>query len=245
MRITISMIIMIAGLMVSANAVVPSHNPWDVLLKKHVTVDGKVDYKGFIADSVSLDGYLKLLTDNPPDTTTWTVNEQKAYWINAYNAFTVKLITEYYPVKSIKDIGSKAQIPFVNTPWDIKFITIGKDKLDLNNIEHQKLRRRFGDPRIHFAIVCASKSCPKLLNEAYRADRLEAQLDQAARTFINDPARNKVSAGALQLSKLFDWYKMDFTKTGTLIEFLNKYSTVKINANAKITFLDYDWSLNE
>jgi hypothetical protein len=226
-------------------ATAPSHDAWDKLLKAHVTAEGKVDYKGFIKDSVALNAYLKTLSDNPPDTNKWTINEQKAFWINAYNAFTIKLVTKYYPIKSIKDIGSSIQVPFVNTPWDVKFIQIGKEKMDLNNIEHQHLRRKFGDPRVHFAIVCASKSCPKLLNEAYRADKLDAQLDQEAKAFLSDVTRNKISADAPQISKLFDWYKMDFTKKGTLIEFLNKYSAVKINANANITYLTYDWNLNE
>ncbi|MGE0566436.1 MAG: DUF547 domain-containing protein [Bacteroidia bacterium] len=227
------------------NGKAPSHEIWNNLLKKNVSADGKVNYKGFIKDSVELNKYLKLLTDNPPNEKTWSANEQKAFWINAYNAFTVKLIIKYYPIKSIKDIGSKIQIPFVNTPWDVKFIFIGKEKMDLNNIEHGQLRKKFNDPRIHFAIVCASKSCPALLNEAFDPARLDQQLDNQAKVFLKDSFRNKVSATNPQLSKLFDWYKMDFTKKESLIEFLNKYSSVKINANAKITYLDYDWNLNE
>lgn len=223
----------------------PSHEIWNNLLKKNVTADGKVNYKAFIKDSVELNKYLKLLSNNPPNEKIWTANEQKAFWINAYNAFTVKLIIKYYPIKSIKDIGSSIQIPFVNTPWDVKFIFIGKEKMDLNNIEHGQLRKKFDDPRIHFAIVCASKSCPALLNEAFDPARLDEQLDNQARVFLKDSFRNKVSATNPQLSKLFDWYKMDFTKKTSLIEFLNKYSPVKINTNAKITHLDYDWSLNE
>lgn len=223
----------------------PSHEIWNTLLKKNVSADGKVNYKVFIKDSVELNKYLKILSENAPNEKTWTVNEQKAYWINAYNAFTVKLITKYYPIKNIKEIGSSIQIPFVNTPWDIKFIVIGTEKMDLNNIEHGQLRKKFDDPRIHFAIVCASKSCPALLNEAYDPARLDQQLDNQAEVFLKDTFRNKVSATNPQLSKLFDWYKMDFTKKGSLIEFLNKYSAVKINTNSKITYLDYDWNLNE
>lgn len=223
----------------------PSHEIWNNLLKKNVSADGKVNYKGFIKDSVEFNKYLKLLTDNPPNEKSWTANEQKAFWINAYNAFTVKLIIKYYPIKSIKDIGSKIQIPFVNTPWDVKFIFIGKEKMDLNNIEHGQLRKKFDDPRIHFAIVCASKSCPALLNEAFDPARLDQQLDNQAKVFLKDPFRNKVSENNPQLSKLFDWYKMDFTKKGSLIDFLNKYSSVKIGSNAKISYLDYDWNLNE
>lgn len=223
----------------------PSHELWNTLLKKNVAADGKVNYKAFVKDSVELNKYLKLLTDNPPNEKIWTANEQKAFWINAYNAFTIKLIIKYYPIKSIKDIGSKIQIPFVNTPWDVKFISIGKEKMDLNNIEHGQLRKKFDDPRIHFALVCASKSCPALINEAYDAARIEQQLDNQGKAFLKDVSRNKISADNPQLSKIFDWYKTDFTKKGSLIDFLNNYALVKINANAKITYLDYDWSLNE
>lgn len=169
-----------------------------------------------------------------------------AYWINAYNAFTIKLISNYYPIKSIKDIGSSIQIPFVNTPWDIKFITLGKEKMDLNTIEHGKLRKLFDDPRIHMALVCASKSCPILLNEAYDPKRLDAQLNQQAKAFLSDPFRNKISADNPQLSMIFKWYSMDFNKNGGSVrEFINRYSSVKIKPDAKISHIDYDWGLNE
>jgi hypothetical protein len=221
-----------------------SHDSWNGLLKKHVTAAGKVDYKGFIKDSVELNKYLKLLSDNPPDEAKWSKNDQMAYWINAYNAFTIKLIVKYYPVKSIKDIAGK--IPFVNTPWDIKFIKIGKETMDLNNIEHGKLRKKFDDPHVHMTIVCASKSCPILLNEAYTGAKLDAQFEKQARAFLADPFRNKVSADKPQLSLIFKWYGMDFKKNGgSVISFINKYSTVKINNNATISHLDYDWGLNE
>jgi Protein of unknown function, DUF547 len=220
------------------------HAAWDNLLKKYVTDKGVVNYKGFIADIKVLDDYLNLLSKNSP-TPNWTKDQQKAYWINAYNAYTIKLITQYYPLESIKDVGSKMQVPFVNTPWDIKFITIGTEKMDLNNIEHGKLRKQFDDPRIHFAIVCASASCPKLLNEAYTAEKLNAQLDQQATDFLTDSKRNVVTTNNPKLSKLFDWYKGDFTKKTSLIEYINKYSKVKIDANAKLSYLDYSWKLND
>lgn len=221
-----------------------SHEIWNNLLKKYVSKDGKVNYKGFIKDSVELNKYLNLLSNNPPDEKTWSANEQKAYWINAYNAFTVKLITRYYPLKSIKDIV-KVNIPFVNSPWDIKFIHIGEHKMDLNYIEHKMLRKKFGDPRIHFAIVCASKSCPKLRNKAYIGSQLDAQLEDQAKQFLADKSRNIVSANELKLSKIFDWYGMDFPKKEKFIDFLNQYSPVPINKDAKITYLSYDWSINE
>jgi len=220
----------------------PSHQQWDKLLKKHVNASGMVSYKGFQKDKAELDGYLKTLSDNGPQTS-WSANEQKAYWINAYNAFTVALILKHYPVKSIKDIGGK--IYKVNTPWDIKFITIGGKKYDLNNIEHGILRKKFDDPRIHFALVCASISCPRLRNEAYTAAQLNTQLEDDGRSFLNDKSKNRISAQKAELSKYFSWYKGDFTKNGSLTYFINKYSQTKINANTKIGSLDYNWNLNE
>lgn len=224
----------------------PSHERFDQLLKKHVTNAGDVNYKGFIKDTTALNAYLDLLSKNPPNEKTWSKSEQMAYWINAYNAFTIKLITRYYPIKSIKDIGSRIQIPFVNTPWDIKFITIGKEKMDLNNIEHGKLRKQFDDPRIHMALVCASKSCPLLLNEAYQTAKLEEQLNRQTKAFLSDSFRNKISPNSAQISSIFNWYSMDFNKNGGSVrDFINKYAQTKIKSDAKITYLEYDWGLNE
>lgn len=220
----------------------PDHKVFSELLAKYVSNDGKVNYTGFVDDIELFQSYLNSLSQNPP-IAAWTDNQRKAYWINAYNAFTIKLIADNYPVKSIKDLGG--WIYKVNTAWDIRFIKIGKETLDLNNIEHEKLRREFDDPRIHFAIVCASKSCPKLLNEAYEAEKLEAQLDQAGRSFLNDPSRNRISKEKVELSSIFKWYKGDFTKNSTLIEFVNRYAQQKINRDADLSYLDYDWSLNE
>lgn len=234
------------GLNSFAQSKAPSHDIWNELLKKNVSADGNVNYKGFIDDSVKLGKYLKILSSSKPDNKTWSRNELKAFWINAYNAFTVKLIIMYYPVKSIKDVGAKLQIPFVNTPWDIKFIKIGGNTYDLNNIEHAKLRRNYKDARVHFVLVCASKSCPVLLNEAYTADKLDQQMDTQAKVFLSDKTRNDISADKPKLSKLFDWYAMDFKSKGvTVIDYINKYSTIKLNPNAKITYLDYSWNLNE
>lgn len=239
----VSLLVICSGYLSAQQA--PAHEAFTKLLSKHVSKEGKVNYRGFIEDSVALNRYLKDLSDKPPQKN-WTRNEQMAYWINAYNAFTIKLVTKYYPVKSIKDIGNKIQIPFVNTPWDIKFIAIGKDRLDLNNIEHGILRRRFDDPRIHMTLVCASKSCPKLLNEAYEAGQLEGQLVNQSREFLRDTFRNKISPDAPQLSMIFKWYGMDFDKNGkTVRDFINLYAPVKVKPDAKINYLEYDWSLNE
>ncbi len=220
-----------------------SHDTWDSLLQKHVTDEGWVDYKGFIQDSSKLNKYLELLSANHPNDQFWSRDERLAYWINAYNAFTVKLIVDNYPVKSIKDI--KNGIPFVNTVWDIKFIEIEGENYDLNNIEHGIIRPRFDEPRIHFAVNCASVSCPKLLNEAFTGKQLDEQLDKAAKDFITGSDKNQISPNQLKLSKIFTWYGGDFTKNGSLIDYLNKYADQKINANADIEYLDYNWNLNE
>ncbi len=220
----------------------PSHQQWDKLLKKHVNASGLVNYKGFQKDKAELDAYLKTLSDNAPQSN-WSTSEQKAYWINAYNAFTVSLILQHYPVKSIKDIAGN--IYKINTPWDIRFINIGGKKYDLNNIEHGILRKKFDDPRIHFALVCASISCPRLRNEAYTAAKLGAQLEDAGKEFLNDKSKNNITAGRAELSKYFSWYKGDFTKNGSLADFINKYSQTKINGDTHINSLDYNWSLNE
>ncbi len=221
-----------------------SHELFTVLLRKHVAADGRVNYRAFLKDSTTLNHYLKTLSNNPP-AKSWSQAEKLAYWINAYNGFTLQLILRHYPIESIKDIGSKIQIPFVNTPWDIKFIRIGNKWLDLNEIEHGILRKQFVEPRIHFAIVCASISCPKLRNEAYTAATLNHQLESQAEDFINDTSRNKIRPDNIQVSKIFSWFKGDFTQKGTLIHFLNKYSRVKINPNAKVSTLEYHWGLNE
>ncbi len=223
----------------------PSHQIWDQLLKANVSPAGIVNYKGFIKEKAKLDQYLKLITENAPDRKTWSKQEQLAYWINAYNAFTVKLIVDNYPVKSIRDLGPELKIPLIKDVWHYKFFKIGGVESSLDEIEHSILRKEFEEPRIHFAINCASVSCPPLLNEAFMASKLEIQLDKVTREFINDSSRNKITADNAQISSIFSWFKGDFTKKGSLIDFLNLYSKVKIKSTAKISHLDYNWNLNE
>ena len=234
-----------------------NHAIFDSLLKKHVSPDGAVNYKGFIQDSTQFNAYLTLLQNNHPDKKTWSKAEQMTYWINAYNAFTVKLIIDYYPTKSIKDI--KSGIPFINSVWDIKFIKIEGTAYDLNNIEHDILRKEFDDPRIHFAINCASYSCPRLRNEAFLTDRLEEQLVDQTKGFFNDKRKNSIiSKNKIVLSSIMKWYSTDFTDKGimswifggqgrseNLIKFVNPYVDIDISKDAEIEFMDYRWDLNE
>ena len=223
----------------------PSHKTWNELLKANVNSNGTVNYKGFIKEKAKLDAYLKTISENAPDRKTWSKDEQLAYWINAYNAFTVKLIVDNYPVESIKDLGPALKIPMIKDVWHYKFFKIGGEESSLDEIEHSILRKEFEEPRIHFAINCASVSCPPLLNEAFEAATIDSQLDKVAKGFINDSSRNKITPNAIQISSIFSWFKGDFTKNGSLIDFLNKYSTVKIKSDAKVSHLDYDWNLNE
>lgn len=218
------------------------HQLWDSLLQNHVDAVGWVDYEGFIQDSQHLNQYLDLLGSAHPNDRYWSKDEQLAYWINAYNAFTVKLIIDHYPVASIKDI--KNGIPFVNTVWDIKFIEIEGHKYDLNNIEHGIIRHHFEEPRIHFAINCASVSCPVLNNRAYTAAQLDQQLDKAARRFLADPLRNRVSKG--QVSSIFSWFRGDFKeKAGSLSAYINQYAPSPLDEGTSLSFMDYNWALND
>jgi hypothetical protein len=222
----------------------PSHEIFDDLLRSNVSGD-QVDYKGFINSKEKFEKYLDLISENPPDRGKWSKKEQLAYWINAYNAFTIKLIIDNYPVESIQDLHPTIYIPLVRTVWHKKFFNIGEVEMNLDEIEHDILRKEFNEPRIHFAINCASFSCPPLRNEAFTADKIDKQLEEQAVTFVNDSERNKISTNSADVSRIFSWFSKDFTKDGSLIQFLNKYSKVKLNEDAKIKYLDYDWSLND
>jgi len=209
-----------------------------------VDEDGFVDYAGLQSERDELKSYLTLLESTSPNSD-WSEEEQMAYWINVYNAFTLEIVLRHYPVESIKDIGSEIQIPFVNTPWDVKFINIGGEEYDLNNIEHGILRQQWEDPRIHFAINCASYSCPRLRNEAFTADKLEEQLEEQAEAFINDDFRNDITEESVVLSKIFSWFSGDFKKKMPVRDFINQYADVKISEDADIEYKDYDWRLND
>ena len=228
------------------SAAAPSHAIFNKLLKTHVDAKGMVDYKGFVKDKAELKSYLDLLSKNAP-ADSWSKDDQLAYWINAYNAFTIQLILDHYPLKSIKDIGASIKIPLVNTPWDVKFIKIGGETYDLNSIEHGIIRKKFSEPRIHFALVCAAKSCPRLRNEAFEGSRLDAQLDDQGVDFMNNPAKNAITAKQASLSKILDWYGGDFkTMKGMSVkDVVNKFSKTKITDDTSISYMTYDWTLNE
>ena len=211
-----------------------NHTTWNQLLKKHVSDQGKVDYLGFKKDLIELNAYLDWLSKSKPSET-WSKDQLMAFWINAYNALIIKLIVDRYPISSIKDIYS---------PWNIKVITIANKTLSLNNIEHDILRK-MGDPRIHFGIVCASISCPKLQNEAFNTQNTNRLLNKASKEFLADSTKNELTVDAAELSKIFKWFAKDFKQEGSLIDFLNKFADIRIASNATISFKDYNWGLNE
>jgi len=220
-----------------------SHDQWTELLQKYIH-GNKVDYKGFIQDSVKLNEYLRLLETNHPNQENWTKIEQLAYWINAYNAFTIRIVIRNHPLSSIRDIAGA--IPFINSVWDIKFIRIAEETYDLNNIEHGVLRSQFQEPRIHFAINCASVSCPTLRNEAYVADKLEAQLQEQTLLFLKDESKNQIEFNKLELSKIFRWFGGDFEKgENSKEDFIKEQLGIELSDEVKLEYRDYDWSLNE
>ena len=218
----------------SASEIIVDHSAWNTLLQKYVSKEGLVNYKGLAKDQQKLNEYLQMLSKNKP-TKDWSVQEQLAYYINSYNANTVKLILNNYPTKSIKDIDGA---------WTKDIVNIGDVKISLGGIENSILRK-MNEPRIHFAINCASVSCPKLLNEAFTASKINEQLDKVTKDFINSD-KNDISKNSVKLSSIFDWYKKDFTLDGkTVLDYINKYSEVKVASGTAISYKDYNWNLNE
>ena len=210
------------------------HNLWTCALQEHVDDDGNVNYKSWKKDTTYLDNYLQTLEENPP-VEAWSKSDSLAYFINAYNAVTVKLILDKYPLKSIRNLV---------TPWRFKRFTLNGEKVSLNHIEHEILRK-MNEPRIHFAINCASASCPKLINVAFESHTMEKQLEQVTRDFINDPKRNKLSEKKIEISRIFQWFSDDFGNKKERIAFIRKYANQPFNENPKVSFLTYDWQLNE
>jgi len=218
------------------------HSIYADLLQKYVK-GGIVSYKGFKDDESKLDEYLKVLEHTNPEKL--IRNEKFAFYINAYNAWTIKLILSGYPgVKSIKDLGTMFQ-----SPWKKNICRINGKIISLDDIEHGILRPEFKDPRVHFAINCTAKDCPPLISEPYTGKNLESQLDTSARAFINNPSKNRLEGNILYVSSIFRWFTEDFKDD--VRGFILKYASGDLKAgieksgdSLKIEYLDYDWSLN-
>jgi hypothetical protein len=242
------------------------HAVWTALLKKHVVMlDGgrasQLRYAGFAADRAALTSYLATLSGvSKASFDAFSKPQQMAFLMNAYNAFTVELILTRYPkLTSIKELGS-----LIQSPWKKKFIPLLGEQLSLDGIEQDMLRERgrFDDPRLHFAVNCASIGCPPLREEAFVAERLDAQLDEQARRFLSDRSRNRWNGEQqrFEVSKIFDWYADDFKLghrgIGSVGAYLARHADqltdvpaererVRGQAVAKISYLDYDWKLND
>ncbi len=219
-------------------AVTVNHAAFDKLLKVNVSDKGTVDYKAFVKDKATLESYIVSLTKI--NSSKLSKNEQTAFWINAYNALTIDQIVRNYPVASITKIaGGKV--------WDqpLPFKFEGKT-LTLNDIEKKiLLGGDLFDGRIHFAVNCAALSCPTLSNKAFTGGNVEEMLTKNTKAALSNPTFNKITEKTASISKLFDWYKADFVKAeGSVVKFINKYSTTKISDKTKISYLDYNWSLN-
>lgn len=211
------------------------HSQWTTLLQKYVDKNGLVNYKGFLEDESELDAYLNMLASQAPNND-WSVQELLAFYINLYNAQTVKLIVENYPTKSIKDLDG---------PWTKGRAKVDGRELSLGGIENGILRK-MNEPRIHFAINCASISCPKLLDEAYTAAMINEQLDEVTKEFINS-SKNDIQENEAQLSSIFTFYPNDWKVNGKvdITGYINQYSKIKLNPKANLTYKNYDWGLNE
>jgi len=245
-----------------AHAEVFDHTAWDQLLKAHVAVNASgsstvVDYHGMRREREKLTGYLLRLSQVETRTfESWQHADQLAFLINVYNSWTVELILTAWPnIASIKELGS-----FFNSPWSKVFIPLFGSKYSLDDIEHDWIRGkgRYNEPRIHFAVNCASIGCPALRNEAFTGNLLEQQLDEQTRLFLSDVSRNRVMNQTLQISSIFKWYREDFEKGWSgyhrLVDFLLDYAqALQLSAEQKLNlktgkmdveFLAYDWQLN-
>jgi hypothetical protein len=224
-----------------------AHPSWDSLLKRHVVVlDGgkasRLRYADLARERPRLNAYLESLSRvGQSEFDGWSRPEQMAFLINAYNAFTVdKIFTRYPQIGSIWDFGKVFGNPF----HDRFFVLLGSAK-SLDDVEHRILRKTYRDPRIHFAVNCASVGCPMLREEAYVAHRLELQLEEQAQRFLSDRSRNRWHDGRLEVSKIFDWFKEDFEPRE---KYFMKYARIlglPPGERAPLVFLDYDWSLND
>ncbi len=250
-----------------------SYSAYDDLLNRYVK-DELVNYQGFIDSRAEFENFLKTLGDvDESDFETWTEEQKLAFWINAYNAFTIKAIIDHYPIKrSFSLVGifyapSNSILQIKGVWTKLQFRAVGR-MVTLDEIEHQILRKKFNEPRIHMAIVCASISCPDLSNEAYVPEMLEEQLTQASFNFVNNPEKGvfvNENDGRVKLSKIFKWFGDDFIPTYGKEKLFNNYS-LKENAvlnfaadyikpeqrkdylmsnKLKISYLKYDWHLNE
>lgn len=237
----------ITGIASAANNLHTHHLYQNVL--SDFVIKGQIDYARLKAQPVELQSYLdQLAAVKKTQFHRWNQAQQMAFLLNLYNAATLQLIITHYPVESIKDIGH-----LFRNAWQKKFIHLFGKQVSLDYVEHDLLRAEFGDPRIHFALVCAARSCPPLRAEPYLAHKLEGQLNNQGHIFLADPSKNRVDLANKQvyLSKIFSWFKEDFRKDGeNILDFVSHYLTADVARQVRQThfnvqYIKYDWALNE
>lgn len=260
MKKLIALLLFFVAALAHAQSFDHNYAAWDGLVRKHVkwlpdNKQSRVDYAAFAKDRAELKQVLDALSAVPKAIFDgWSKEQRMAFLINAYNAFTVELILSKYPdLKSIKDLGS-----FVQSPWKKKFFTLLGEERHLDWIEHEQLRPNYADPRVHAAVNCASIGCPALRNEAFSAQKLDAQLEDGMRRFMGDRTRNRIKDGKLEVSAIFKWFREDFEKghkgIAKLDDLFARYAAqlsddageqARIKAGGlPVNFLDYDWTLN-
>jgi hypothetical protein len=265
----IASLILLAGFVPEAAGF--GHADYDSLLQQYVQ-NGRVDYQGLKADHLRLANYLRRISDvDPEEFGKWPPDEQKAFWINSYNAITIEGIIRHYPIQYGGLIArarfAKNSIRQIDDFWKKVFIPVMSKDLSLDDIEHQILRPTFDDPRIHFVLVCAAIGCPRLSSRAYRPEALNEQLDRAAHDFISNPEKVRLDQknNKLYLSSILDWYHGDFkpsagraaagaaeydSKYQGVVEFVAAYMSERDRNyirehQPEIEFMDYDWTLND
>lgn len=225
------------------------HTQWTNLLSRYVDTLGSVSYARWhqsVADRKALSDYLNQLSEVDTDAPS-SRDAKLAFWINAYNALTIAGILHHYPINSIREIADETGGFNI---WNDYRLHVDGKSYSLDQIEHDILRQ-MNEPRIHFAIVCASKSCPVLASQAYTSDGLHQQLTQSAKKFLAKPENLSQDSGSIQLSSLFDWYRVDFGKSDQDVVdqispwFPKEFRSSKIRSDSTLRYLDYDWSLNE
>lgn len=228
------------------------HEDFDKFLMTYISVDrqglNRVDYSGVSdADRALLEKYIGTLASTK--ISQFNRSEQMAFWINAYNALTLRVILEHYPVASIRDIDLSEGF-FADGPWDEKVLSVEGVALSLNDIEHRILRPIWNDPRIHYAVNCASIGCPNLVRNAYRSANLEEMLDQAAVTFVNAPRNIEFISDELTVSKIYSWFAADFGgDDASILKHIRQYADDdlqdRLKSVSRIFDYTYDWSLND
>ncbi len=227
------------------------HSAWDTLLEKYVmpSPDGinRFAYSAVTAaDKQALKAYLARLQDTK--VTALNSDEQRAFWINLYNALTIDVVLDHYPVKSIRDV--RLGFSLLGGPWGKSLVAVEGNELSLNNIEHDILRKIWHDPRVHYAVNCASLSCPNLMAKAFTGATLDAMLTRGAHAYVNHPRGVQVSGNKARLSSIYSWYARDFgANQAALIAHLQQYASPELNAQFSkvdtISGYDYEWSLND